>query len=211
MGKRIWWLFFAAIFLGGCLRTDIVNIDSKGKNIICFGDSITQGFGEPPSNAYPVALAQLANMPVINAGIEGDTSAEALKRFKTDVLDKEPLLVIIEFCGNDFLTKLPLEETVKNIETMITLAQAQGAMVAVVDIGGGVGPFAEYSREFKLLSRKMKTLYVPDILNGIITNPDLKSDYMHPNARGYRIVAHRVYRAIFPYLNQNVILNKFKK
>ncbi len=193
------------------MRQDIVNLDSKGKNIVCFGDSLTQGFGAPAHSSYPATLAKLANRAVINAGIEGDTSGEALKRVQVDVLDKDPMLVIVEFGANDFLTKVPLEETVKNMEEIVSVIQASGAMVAIADIGGSVGPFSPYSREYRMLSRKMKTIYIPDILDGIITNSELKSDHFHPNASGYRIIGHRVYRAILPYLNQNVLMNQYEK
>jgi len=37
-----------------------------------------------------------------------------------------------------------------------------------------------------------KCLLVPKILSGILTDPSLKSDEIHPNARGYQLIAERV-------------------
>ncbi len=81
-------------FLTGCAKREIKNIDSKGKNIVCFGDSVTFGYGAEPGGDYPSALTKMISIPVINAGIDGDTSTEALKRIKFDVLGRDPLLVI---------------------------------------------------------------------------------------------------------------------
>ncbi len=189
-------------FIYGCAKQEIKNIDAKGKNIICFGDSITFGYGAEPGQDYPSGLAKLVNFPVINAGIDGDTSIEAIRRIKSDILDKEPLLVIIEFGGNDFLRKIPLPETIKNIEQMVQEIQSSGAMVAIADISTSI-IMGDYGRELKGLSRKYKTIFIPHILSGILNDPKLKSDFIHPNAQGYMMIARKVQRVILPYLNRN--------
>jgi acyl-CoA thioesterase-1 len=205
----IYLLVLACVF-SGCTRSNIANLESEGKNIICFGDSITIGFGAENGQDYPAALSKMTNVPVVNAGINGDTSREAIRRIDTDVLQKEPLLVIIEFGGNDFLNKTPVQETMNNIEEMIKIIQAKGAMVAIADISTFL-VMSDYGKEFKRLSQKYRTILIPGILNGIITDPQLKSDFVHPNSKGYQLIAHRVYRGIIPYLNQNAILRRLKK
>lgn len=194
----------------GCAKREIKNIDSKGTNIICFGDSITFGYGVEPGEDYTSALAKLMPIPVINMGIDGDTSTEALKRLESDVLGREPLLVIIEFGGNDFLRKIDKEVTLNNVKEMIEKIQAKGAMVAIVDISAGMF-LAEYRAAFSKLAREKKAIFIPSILRGIITNPHLKSDFIHPNAEGYKIVAQRIYCSIIPYLNRNTLLRQAKK
>lgn len=86
--KLLFIVFIAFIVLAGCAKREIKNIDSKGKTIICFGDSITFGYGANPGEDYPSALAKMVSVPVINAGIDGDTSTEALKRLDSDVLER---------------------------------------------------------------------------------------------------------------------------
>ena len=194
----------------GCTKSNITNLESQGKNIICFGDSITVGFGAQEGQDYPAALAKMTKFPVINAGINGDTSSEGIKRIDTDVLSKDPLLVIVEFGGNDFLGKTPVEETVKNIEEMIKIIQSKGAMVAIADISTFV-VMNDYGKEFRRLSKKYGTILIRGILDGIITDPELKSDFVHPNSKGYQLIAHRIYRGIIPYLNQNAILRRLKR
>jgi acyl-CoA thioesterase-1 len=189
------------IFLGGCGPRQIINADSKGKNIICFGDSITAGYGVDPGQDYPSQLGKLVSVPVINSGNSGDTSAQALKRLESDVLDKEPLLVIVEFGGNDFLKKLPIEEAVKNIEEMIKKAQSAGAMVALADISNSI-IMSGYRKELESLSNKHKAIFIPKLLNGILTTPSLKSDFIHPNASGYKLIAQRIHQAIAQYIDR---------
>ncbi len=192
-------LIIFLIILCGCAKPEIRNLGSKGENIICFGDSITFGYGASEGEDYPTALGKLLNSPVINAGVDGDTSFCALERLERDVLEKNPRLVIVEFCGNDFLKKIPREETVKNLTAVIERIQEKGAMVALVDISSGFF-FREYRRAFKKLAAQKKAIFIPVLLNKIITNPAMKSDFFHPNDRGYQVIARRIYQVIAPYV-----------
>jgi len=198
------------LLLVGCAKREIKNIDAKGTDIVCFGDSITFGYGANPGEDYPTALAKMIDLPVINSGIDGDTSSEALKRLKSDALDRNPFLVIIEFSGNDFLRKIPKEVTLNNIREMVDQAQSKGAMVAIVDISAGMF-LSEYRTAFYKLAREKGAIFIPHILSGIITNPRMKSDFLHPNAQGYQMIAQRIYRTILPYLNQNTILRQVRR
>ncbi len=196
--------FFGLLVLSaGCAKQEIKNIDSKGVNIICFGDSLTFGYGADIGEDYPSLLAKIIKIPVINAGVDGDTSIEGLNRIKSDVLDKNPLLVIIEFSGNDFLKHIPIEITMGNIEKMVNQVQANGAMAALIDISAGM-ILGEYRVKLSKLARHKGAIYIPSILEGIVTNPSLKSDFLHPNSNGYNIIAQRVYRQIIPYLQKSI-------
>ncbi len=192
-------LIILGIFLVGCFKPEIKNLDARGANIICFGDSITFGYGANPGEDYPTVLRRMVKLPVINAGVDGDTTFSALERLENDVLLKNPRLVIVEFCGNDFLKKISKEDTVRNLKAIISRIQAKGAMVALVDISAGMF-FSEYRAAFKKLANEKKVIFVPAVLNKIITNPAMKSDFLHPNARGYKIVAKRIYQAVSPYI-----------
>jgi acyl-CoA thioesterase I len=194
----------------GCAKKEINNIGSYGTNIVCYGDSITFGYGAGPGEDYPSFLAKLINLPIVNVGIDGDTTSEGLKRIYSDVLDRNPLLVIIEFTGNDFLRQVPMEETTRNIGEMIDKIEANGAMVALVDISAGL-LLKGYRQELCRLARKKNVIFIPGILNGIVTNPSLKSDFLHPNANGYKMIAQKIYRAISPYLKKNKLAREAKK
>lgn len=200
--KRINLGFFVivlSIALSGCAKQEIKNLDAKGNSIICFGDSITFGYGANPGEDYPAALGKMVKLEVINAGVDGDTSFSALERLEQDVLSKKPRLVIVEFCGNDFLKKIPKETTVKNLSEVIDRIQAKGIMVALVDISAGMF-FREYRAAFKKLAEEKQAIFIPVVLYKIITNPSMKSDFFHPNVRGYKVIASRVYNAIARYI-----------
>jgi acyl-CoA thioesterase I len=199
--RRLFFIFclLSFVLLAGCGKREIKNINSQGENIICFGDSITFGYGANPGEDYPSALGKLVSLPVINSGVDGNTTFEALERLGNDVLAKNPRLVIVEFCGNDFLKKISKDGTVRNLKVIIERIQDKGAMVALVDISAGMF-FWEYREAFKKLAAEKKAIFIPVILNRIITNPAMKSDFFHPNARGYKVIAKRIYQAISVYI-----------
>ncbi|MFH1442365.1 MAG: GDSL-type esterase/lipase family protein [Candidatus Omnitrophota bacterium] len=207
---NIFLFFLLVILVSGCGKREIVNVGSKGKNIICFGDSITYGYGAEPQESYPSVLAKISGFPVINAGIDGDTSASGLKRIDRDVLSKNPLLVIIEFTGNDFLKKVPLGQTADNIREMIDVIQKKGAMVAIVDISAGL-LLKDYRPLLHKISKEKKAIFIPSILSGIVTNPSMKSDFLHPNGNGYKIIAQRIYKKILIPLKENETLTTPEK
>ncbi len=186
----------------GCVKKDIKNVNSPGTEIICFGDSITLGYGVERGEDYPSLLAKKVAFPVINSGVDGDSTVEGMQRIQTEVLDRNPMLVLIEFGGNDFLKKVPKATTLENLRRMIDMCHQKGAMVALVDISAGMF-FKEYRGEYAKIARQKDVIFIPSILNGIITNPMLKSDFFHPNVKGYQVVSDRIYKEIEPYLKKN--------
>lgn len=196
-------LCICALVIVSCTRQEITNINSKGTTLICFGDSITFGYGVDSNQAYPVILSQMLEMPVINAGIDGDTTTEALRRLDSDVLSRDPFLVIVEFGGNDFLRKVPLDVTIKNVTEIVDKIQAKGSMVAIADISAGF-LLNEYRPAYKKLAREKGAIFIPSLMRGIITNPRMKSDFLHPNINGYRMISQRVCRVIKPYVSYNL-------
>lgn len=187
------------IQLWGC-QPRLAHLDSPGENIICFGDSITRGEGASEGNDYPALLARALNTKVINAGVNGNTTRDALERIEEDVLRHNPRMVIIEFSGNDFLQGIPKDQTFANLEKMIGLIQRKQAMVVLLEVGAGRFQDA-YLYGFRQIAKKNRALLIPDILQGVFSNPALKSDWLHPNDAGYRIIADRVYQAIGPLLS----------
>jgi len=169
--------------------------------VICFGDSLTEGVGAGAREDYPSLLAQQLQYSVINAGKSGDTSADGLARLERDVLGRNPRLVIVLFGGNDFLRQVSLSATRKNLEEMIQTIQARGAMVALV--GTRLGFFTdEYGPIYQEIAQRYGALFIPEILKGILSDPKLKSDSIHPNGAGYRLMAERIIERIKPLLEE---------
>ena len=202
MNKSLFFILLLPALLVRCSKApEVKNLDSQGTNIICLGDSLTSGEGAEPEQNYPSILSGYLGRKVINAGVSGDTTGDALKRIKKDVLEQDPKMVIVILGGNDFLLKLPEEETFRNLEKIVDLIQAGGAAVTLAEVKTGLLK-DPYLSGFKHLARQKKTLLIPNILKGIINNPGLMSDPIHPNARGYAVMAKRIYEKISPYLKQ---------
>ncbi len=181
--------------------TYITNRNSTGSNIICLGDSLTFGVGASPGHDYPSLLSKALGVKVINAGVDGDETADALKRLNQDVLSKNPKMVIVLLGGNDYFDEVPMEETFKNLDTIIKRIQDKGSMVVLVEIGTSVlGKSLEKRYDKVVLTNQ--TAYVPHIYKGILFNSKLKSDFKHPNDQGYKIIAHRILKVVKPLLEK---------
>ncbi|MGB3242304.1 MAG: GDSL-type esterase/lipase family protein [Candidatus Omnitrophota bacterium] len=202
MQQRILKLFLVIVLLlYGCAPA-IKNLDSEGTEIICFGDSITYGTGVDRGQDYPSYLSEMIGEEVINAGRGGDTTEDALNRL-SDVLDRDPYIVIVEFGANDYLRDLPKDKAIENLREVITSIQDEGSMTALCDVSGGssiLGAYNIYHKDMKKLARQTGSIFIPHVMEGVIRNTSLKADRFHPNAKGNEIIAKKVYNAIKPYL-----------
>lgn len=191
---RLFYLLIGGVFIAGCGGDNfkkIRNIRSSGETIICFGDSLTEGVGAVSGEDYPTVLSRRLGVPVMNAGRRGDTTAQALERLSEAVLQKRPRLVIVLLGGNDFLRRLPRQETRKNLEEIVRRIQGQGAMVAIAGIR--LGLFTdEFSAIFEETAEQFGALYIPQVMKGVLRDASLRSDPIHPNAGGYRLMAERI-------------------
>lgn len=177
----------------------VTNSTPRGDNLICFGDSLTAGTGAAPGASYPDHLARLAGRPVINAGVPGDTTASARERLERDVLARSPRVVCITLGGNDLKNGVPREEAFANLEAIVRRIQAQGALVAVGGID--VPLFGRgYGDGYRELAERTGAVLVPDVFAGIMGEPALMSDPIHPNGDGYAVMAKHFHRAIRRYL-----------
>jgi lysophospholipase L1-like esterase len=104
--------------------------------------------------------------------------------------------------GNDFLRRVPLRDTRKNLEEIVRRVQSQGAMVAIA--GMRLGFFTdEYSAIFEETARQFGALYIPGVTKGILSDAALRSDPIHPNGAGYRLVAERIAEKLTPLLRES--------
>lgn len=183
--------------------------DDSRPLIVAFGDSLTAGLGVDPSQNYPAQLqtkidASGYRYRVINAGVSGDTSAQGLNRLST-VRELHPKIVILELGGNDGLRGLPLEETRRNLETIVNQLQEDGAKVLLAGMEMPPNYGVEYTRGFREifpdLARKYRVALIPFFLAGVGGEPGLnQEDGIHPTAKGYGIVVENVWKAITPLL-----------
>ena len=185
----------------GTLRTSpLTDRSSHQTSVICLGDSLTQGVGATPGHDYPSLLSQALGTSVSNAGVDGDETADALKRLDTDVLAKDPRLVVVELGANDFLDGVPLKQAFANLDAIVQRIEVHGAMVVLV--GMAPGPLGDaLQNEYDRIIQQYHVAFVPKVLDGIITDPNLQSsDRLHPNDQGYALITERIRRVVEPLL-----------
>jgi lysophospholipase L1-like esterase len=169
----------------------VKNLESRGSSVIAFGDSLTSGYGASAGEDYPTRLSAMSGVQVVNAGRSGDTTESALARIENDVLAGDPRIVIVGLGGNDFLNGMAMQSTESNLRTIIRKIQGTGAMVVLL---GFRFPSltANYEEMYERVAREEGCLLVDRTLKGILTDPALRSDQIHPNARGYDLMAQRM-------------------
>jgi len=171
---------------------NVKNLASQqGRTIVAFGDSLTSGYGAARGEDYPSKLAIGMGIEVINAGVNGDTTESAIARIDADVLSKKPRIVIVGLGGNDVLGGVPIETTEANLRTIVKRIQGGGSIVMLLGFDFP-SVKASYGKMYERVARTEGCLLVPDMLDGILSNPSLKSDEIHPNVSGYELMAARV-------------------
>ncbi|MBP8929630.1 MAG: arylesterase, partial [Ottowia sp.] len=105
-----------------------------GSTVLALGDSLTFGTGASAETSYPTVLAGLTGWNVVNAGVSGDTSAQALARLPALLAEHQPKLVIVSIGGNDFLRKLPESDTRAHVHAICKQSLDAGAQVLLVAV-----------------------------------------------------------------------------
>ena len=167
------------------------NLGSHGTNIIAFGDSLTAGYGAQPGEDWPSRLSATLGTPIVNAGVSGDTTQSALARIEADVLARDPRIVIVGLGGNDFLSNTAIETTETNLRTIVQRIEGSGAAVVLLAFRFP-SISADYDAMYKRVAKSERCALIEGVLSGILTDQSLKSDEIHPNARGYALMAERL-------------------
>lgn len=176
----------------------IINKNPQGNTIVAFGDSLTAGYGVPDFDNYPSQLSTKINELVINMGVSGETTADALKRVDY-VIQLNPKIVLITLGGNDLKKKVPAKVAFANLKKIVTKLQANGSLVV---IGGLDIPYYknDYAEDYIKFAKDNGCLLVPNVLAELFGHKDLMVDTVHPNAKGYTIMAEQFYNVIKDYL-----------
>ena len=166
-----------------------------GSTVLALGDSLTQGVGASgPDQAWPALLARASGWNVINAGISGDTSAQALQRLPGLLDEEPPALVLIGIGGNDFLRQMSAGTARDNIRRMVQLARDSGAQVLLIGIPqfsllaastGRLGDHPLYAE----LAKELDVALHAGGWSEVLSRPELRADQIHANDRGYALFA----------------------
>ena len=180
------------VLLAGCGER-VPRVPAVGPNevIVAFGDSLTYGTGAAESESYPEVLSQLISRKVVRAGVPGEVTAQGLARLPQVLEEHRPALVIVCLGGNDMLRKMDEAQTRGNLHRIIRTLRDQGISVVLVGVPrpalltSAAAFYGELAKEYRIP-------YEGKILNHIMHQLDLKSDPIHPNAKGYRRMAEAI-------------------
>ena len=184
-------LLCAAVLLAACgdspelrpLRADAV--------ILAFGDSLTHGTGASPEQSYPARLQASTGRRVVNAGVPGEVSGDGLARLPGLLERERPALVILTHGGNDLLRKHDPATTERNLKEMVGLARASGADVLLVGVPKP-GIFLGTADYYERIARELALPFESEVLADLLGDNAMKSDAVHPNARGYARMAEAI-------------------
>jgi lysophospholipase L1-like esterase len=159
--------------------------------VLAFGDSLTFGTGAADDESYPAQLEKLIQRRVVRAGVPGEVTSQALERLPAALDEHAPRLLILCIGGNDFLRRLGHQQAERNVREMVKLARSRGVGVLLVgtpEPGFTVSPPAFYAG----IAKEFRVPYEPSIIGEVLKDRALKADPIHPNARGYRLIAERL-------------------
>ncbi len=164
--------------------------------ILAFGDSLTYGYGASYTESYPALLSSLSGRKVINAGINGATSDEGLRRLPELLDDKSIQLMILCFGGNDILKNQSMKALKNNLKKMVSMAREKEVETLLVSVPNislfGLSPLALYEE----VSEEENIPLLNGVLADILSQPALKNDQIHPNALGYKLMADKIYESL---------------
>ena len=182
------WLCLCVV-LSACGSDQSNHLPAQSK-VLILGDSLTQGVGaSDQSHTYPHLLEQHSRWQVINGGISGNTSEQALQRLPELLKTHQPQLVIISIGGNDFLQRKPTNQTMINISQSITLSQQSGAEVLLVavpylSLAAAVGHPKDH-KMYQQLAQQHQVPLLEDAWSDVLGDKSLRSDAVHANDQGY--------------------------
>ncbi|HUN61653.1 MAG TPA: SGNH/GDSL hydrolase family protein [Candidatus Sulfotelmatobacter sp.] len=175
--------------------------------VVFMGDSITEGWGMKGSGGESDRGAFFPGKPYVNRGISGQTTPQMLVRFRQDVIELKPKVVVLLAGTNDIAEntgKMTLEETEGNVASMSELARANAIRVVLCSVLPASDfrwhPGLEPALKIRALNEwiqgyaaKNGFVYV-DYYSHMVNDAgglksELSPDGVHPNAAGYAIMA----------------------
>lgn len=202
------WLLIAV-----CLCALPLDAQAQQKLLVCFGDSITAGYGleDAAHQSYPADLEKLLHARgypyrVANAGASGETTKDAVARVHT-IVAMHPDVVLVEFGGNDGLRGLSMEITRKNLTSVVATLTAAHIRVLLAGITLPPNYGADYIRSFNAVFRDVaKNEHVPllpMLYEGVYQQPEtIQQDGIHPTAKGSQLIAEHMLPSLVPLLRK---------
>ena len=187
------------------------NAQDKRPLVVCFGDSLTAGYGTEAGQTYPDYLqAELDSRGykyrVVNAGISGNTTKDGLERVNS-IIARKPAVVIVEFGGNDGLRGLRIEDTRNNLDKILQSLKTSGTKIVLagITLPPDYGPdyIKQFNTTYSLLAQKYHVPTLPFLLKGVFgVDGMMQPDRTHATASGNKVVANNVLPFVTPLLTK---------
>jgi lysophospholipase L1-like esterase len=180
---------------------------SGEERVVFMGNSITEGWGNLSPDFFK-------GKPYVNRGISGQTTPQMLIRFRPDVINLRPAVVVILAGTNDIAGNTgpsTLEMIADNIYSMAELAKANGIKVVISSVipafdypwKPGLEPaekIAALNEMLKSYAKKNGIIYL-DCFSVMADNrkglkAELTYDGVHPNEAGYKVMGPLAEKAI---------------
>ena len=181
--------------------------------IVVLGDSLTSGRRIGKDAAYPAILQERLEdngyaYEVVNAGISGDTTARALRRYR-DTLDDDVEILIVALGANDGLRGVPVDQVKSNLSVILDDAQRRGIETLLIGMDAlplrGWDYSVAFHRLYEDLAMRFRVPLVPFLLVNVMSNPALmQSDRAHPNRDGARAIADLIWPSLQALLKKTV-------
>ena len=187
--------------------------EERAYRILILGDSLTEGYGIPPTDAYPHLLqAKLnAQLPtgsqpyeVINGGVTGSTTSGGATRIDWH-LKSPPDFLMIALGGNDGLRGIAPQQTKNNLRKIIQKAQQINLPVLLAGMklppNYGTPYLEDFENIFPQLADELQVPLLPFLLEGVGGNPKMNlPDRIHPNSAGHQMMCETVYQHLTQHL-----------
>lgn len=163
--------------------------------LACFGDSITEGYLVNKDKSWPSVLEKISDglIKTINLGSSGDTTYNAIIRLN-DAINSGADALFIEFGINDFFMGLPIVDSRKNLENIISSALKNQMKVILAGFSFKAQGSEKWEKMYEDLANRFSIYLYKNIFNGI---DECKfcflPDGLHPNEKGYEIIAQNIY------------------
>ena len=196
----------AAILLLGFVQSGPA---SPMKRILVLGDSLSEGFGLRPNQAYPALLtdklrADGLSYEILNASQTGGTTEDGLRRLPRHLKPRIDIF-ILELGINDAFRGVPIEQIRDNLQEIIGRVKRANPNVLIIICGMQLPNYTSDAYVFAFgqiyadLAVKNNAALVPYLLEAVAGDPTLNQpDRVHPNAAGQRILAENVWRVLEP-------------
>ena len=181
------------------------------EKVVLFGDSLMAGYGLPKEHHLSVVLEEDfkkdgLNIKIINGSVSGSTSSGGLNIAEWSLSEPDIDLIILGLGANDMLRGIKPEETEKNLEEIIKIANSKNIKIIIAGMVAPTSHGAEYKKEFDTIYPKLSNKYnlplIPFLLEGVALNPSLNQpDGIHPNKEGTMVISKILKKNILNYIN----------